>query len=52
MFLYVNSTFAPSMDEVVGNLHRVSYYLFQDIKEAIRWQPVSTTETIIEANKD
>lgn len=24
VFLYVNSTFAPSMDEVVGNLHRVS----------------------------
>lgn len=23
VFLYVNSTFAPSMDEVVGNLHRV-----------------------------
>lgn len=24
VFLYVNSTFAPSMDEVVGNLHQVS----------------------------
>lgn len=24
LFLYVNSTFAPALDEVVGNLHRVS----------------------------
>ncbi|KAH6679581.1 ubiquitin-like autophagy protein Apg12-domain-containing protein [Halenospora varia] len=24
VFLYVNSTFAPALDEVVGNLHRVS----------------------------
>jgi hypothetical protein len=24
VFLYVNSSFAPSLDEVVGNLHRVS----------------------------
>lgn len=24
MFLYVNSTFAPALDEIVGNLHRVS----------------------------
>lgn len=23
-FLYVNSSFAPALDEVVGNLHRVS----------------------------
>lgn len=26
VFLYVNSSFAPALDEVVGNLHRVSYY--------------------------
>lgn len=26
VFLYVNSTFAPALDEVVGNLHRVSAY--------------------------
>lgn len=25
VFCYVNSSFAPSLDEVVGNLHRVSY---------------------------
>jgi len=25
VFLYVNSAFAPALDEVVGNLHRVSY---------------------------
>lgn len=25
VFLYVNSTFAPALDEIVGNLHRVSY---------------------------
>ena len=25
VFLYVNSAFAPSLDEIVGNLHRVSY---------------------------
>lgn len=25
VFLYVNSSFAPALDEVVGNLHRVSY---------------------------
>lgn len=24
VFLYVNSCFAPALDEVVGNLHRVS----------------------------
>ena len=24
VFLYVNSAFAPSLDEIVGNLHRVS----------------------------
>lgn len=24
VFLYINSSFAPSLDEVVGNLHRVS----------------------------
>lgn len=24
VFLYVNSVFAPALDEVVGNLHRVS----------------------------
>lgn len=28
LFLYVNSTFAPALDEVVGNLWRVSYLLF------------------------
>lgn len=27
VFLYVNSSFAPALDEVVGNLHRVSYTL-------------------------
>ena len=31
VFLYVNSAFAPSLDEVVGNLHQVSY-LFQEYK--------------------
>lgn len=25
VFLYVNSAFAPALDEVVGNLHRVCY---------------------------
>ncbi len=25
VFLYVNSSFAPALDEIVGNLHRVSY---------------------------
>lgn len=29
VFLYVNSNFAPALDEVVGNLHRVS--------ESFRW---------------
>ena len=24
VFLYINSSFAPALDEVVGNLHRVS----------------------------
>lgn len=27
VFLYVNSVFAPALDEVVGNLHRVSLLL-------------------------
>jgi ubiquitin-like protein ATG12 len=26
-FLYVNQAFAPSLDEVVGNLHQVSYFV-------------------------
>jgi ubiquitin-like protein ATG12 len=26
VFLYVNSSFAPALDEVVGNLHRVSEF--------------------------
>jgi ubiquitin-like protein ATG12 len=25
VFLYVNNAFAPSLDEIVGNLHRVSF---------------------------
>ena len=28
VFLYVNSAFAPSLDEVVGNLHQVCLWLF------------------------
>lgn len=28
VFLYVNSSFAPALDEIVGNLHRVSYPYF------------------------
>ena len=28
VFLYVNSAFAPSLEEVVGNLHRVSGFTF------------------------
>lgn len=28
VFLYVNSCFAPSLDEVVGNLHKVSCPFF------------------------
>lgn len=30
VFLYVNSSFAPSLDEIVGNLHRVSYGLLYE----------------------
>lgn len=26
VFLYVNSTFAPALDEIVGNLHRVRWH--------------------------
>jgi hypothetical protein len=25
VFLYVNSSFAPALDEIVGNLHRVRF---------------------------
>jgi ubiquitin-like protein ATG12 len=34
VFLYVNSSFAPALDEIVGNLHRVSlvWTLFSPIK--------------------
>lgn len=28
VFLYVNSSFAPALDEIVGNLHRVSLFCF------------------------
>ncbi|CAM1506453.1 Fc.00g060940.m01.CDS01 [Cosmosporella sp. VM-42] len=31
VFLYVNSAFAPSLDEVVGNLHQASYYTMTEI---------------------
>jgi ubiquitin-like protein ATG12 len=31
VFLYVNSSFAPALDEVVGNLHRVSGLLWGEI---------------------
>lgn len=34
VFLYVNSTFAPSMDEVVGNLHRVRLTFASDRGES------------------
>ena len=35
VFLYVNSTFAPALDEIVGNLHRVSSFgLLGSIKES------------------
>lgn len=27
VFLYVNSSFAPALDEIVGNLHRVSFFM-------------------------
>jgi ubiquitin-like protein ATG12 len=27
VFLYVNSSFAPALDEVVGNLHRVCWLI-------------------------
>ena len=27
VFLYVNSSFAPALDEIVGNLHRVSDFV-------------------------
>ncbi len=30
VFLYVNSSFAPALDEVVGNLHRVSLLIRED----------------------
>lgn len=37
VFLYVNSVFAPSLDEVVGNLHQVSgLQLERDRKELMR----------------
>ena len=33
VFLYVNSSFAPALDEVVGNLHRVSVPALRAEKE-------------------
>ena len=30
VFLYVNSVFAPSLDEIVGNLYSVSFFMFFD----------------------
>lgn len=30
VFLYVNSAFAPSLDEIVGNLHQVSRHVRRD----------------------
>ena len=40
VFLYVNSTFAPSMDEVVGNLHRVSASM------RLKWTELETREMV------
>lgn len=40
VFLYVNSCFAPALDEVVGNLHRVSgVFCFEGWVERVfgRW---------------
>jgi ubiquitin-like protein ATG12 len=34
VFLYVNSTFAPALDEIVGNLHRVSGFRISRSKTA------------------
>lgn len=31
VFLYVNSSFAPALDEVVGNLHRVNCFLLYSL---------------------
>ena len=31
VFLYVNNTFAPSLDEIVGNLHRVSPFIASEL---------------------
>jgi len=30
VFLYINSSFAPALDEIVGNLHRVGDFCFAD----------------------
>ena len=32
VFLYVNSNFAPALDEIVGNLHRVSGILLWQMR--------------------
>jgi ubiquitin-like protein ATG12 len=36
VFLYVNSTFAPALDEIVGNLHRVSGFGDLDVEKRKR----------------
>lgn len=37
LFLYVNSTFAPALDEVVGNLWRVSFSLLRSPDDNLRF---------------
>lgn len=37
VFCYVNSVFAPGLDEGVGNLWRVSYLDHAVLRFAIRW---------------
>lgn len=39
VFLYVNSAFAPSLDEVVGNLHQVgSFCIYSGLETGVRWK--------------
>ena len=44
LFLYVNSTFAPALDEVVGNLHRASYRHLC-VEREVQWL---TTGTVLQ----
>jgi ubiquitin-like protein ATG12 len=41
LFLYVNSAFAPALDEIVGNLHRVRCLIRPHVSDSFTLSPIT-----------